>query len=170
MKVKVNECLSCADCEFNAEFSCSYCDERPAFCPKHFVSHLLREHYNDRQAETQACEVARNMRFPENHPCKWHERDDPVIQDPNPENHMPPGCQNCGSMYPTKDCEGTALGPGCGLEFIDWGDRNFDDVIAGPYVTSSGDLYCMRCGPQMDAEEEESEYEEYDYDPDHTTW
>lgn len=165
--MEINECLSCADCEFNAEFACSYCDARPAFCPKHFVSHLLREHYNDRVAETQAREVARNMKFPEHHPCKWHEGDDPIIQDPNPENYSAPGCQNCGAMYPTKECEDTTLGPGCGLEFLDWQSKGFDDVIAGPYVTSSGDLYCTRCGPRMDEEEEAAIDEDYPYDFDY---
>lgn len=70
-------------------------------------------------------------------------------------------------MYPTKDCEDTPLGPGCGLEFLDWEDKNFDDVIAGPYVTTSGDLYCQRCGPRMDEEEEEAVDEDYPYDFDY---
>lgn len=164
--MKISECLSCADCEFHAEFSCSYCEAHPAFCPRHFVSHLLRDHYNNRTAEQQACEVARSMRFPEHHPCKWHEGDDPVIQDPVPENYMAPGCQNCGAMYPTKDCGDTQLGPGCGLEFLDWDNKGFDVVIAGPYVTTSGDLYCTRCGPRMDEEEESAIDEEYAYDYD----
>lgn len=169
-KMKIDECLSCADCEFNAEHACSYCDARPAFCSKHFVRHLVYEHYNNRAAELQGCEVARAMQFPERHPCKWHEGDDPVIQDPNdPENYMPPGCCNCGAMYPTKDCEDTPLGPGCGLEFLDWGDKSRDDVMAGPYVTASGDLYCMRCGPEMDEREEQEceneNYYEFDYLP-----
>ena len=71
--MKITECLSCTDCEFNAKFPCSYCEAHPAFCPRHFVSHLLREHYNNRNAELQACEVARGMGFPEHHPCKWQD-------------------------------------------------------------------------------------------------
>lgn len=168
--MKIDECLSCSECEFNAEHVCAYCESRPTFCPKHFVRHLVYEHYNNRNAELQGCEVARAMRFPEHHPCKWHEGDDPIVQDPNDlENYMPPGCCNCGAMYPTKDCKDTLLGLGCGLEFLDWSDKSRDDVMAGPYVTASGDLYCMRCGPEMD-EREEQEYEdegyyEFDYLP-----
>lgn len=53
------------------------------------------------------------------------------------------------------------------MEFLDWEDRSFDDVIAGPYVTTGGDLACMRCGPQQDHEAEESEGDECDYPMDY---
>lgn len=97
--------------------------------------------------------------LPENHPCKWHEGDTPIVQDPDLDLYMAPGCQECGAMYYTKDCAG------CGLEFLDWSDRSFDDVMAGPYASASGDLYCARCGPRHDREAERAEDEEnYDYD------
>lgn len=165
MKAHIKECLSCADCEFNAEHDCAWCENKPAFCRGHYVKHLALEHWGIREAEERACNLSRGTIYPEHHPCKWHEGDDPIIQDPNPENYLAPGCQNCGTMYPTKECEQTDFGPGCGLEFLDWEDRSFDDVIAGPYVTSSGDLYCMRCGPRIDEEREELQYEDiYDYE------
>lgn len=75
--------------------------------------------------------------------CKWHEGDDPIDME-----YGPPGCQGCGNLYKVKDCEG------CGETFIDWGSRGYDDVISAPYVTASGDLYCARCGPGYDEEDE----------------
>lgn len=88
--------------------------------------------------------------------CIWHLNDQPV-------DHSI-GCEYCGTLLSTVDCKN------CGKTFIDWEDSSFDDVIAGPYVTSSGDLACMRCGPQQErqrevAEEEDAEYL-YDYDDD----
>jgi hypothetical protein len=148
----------------NAEHDCAYCSEHPCFCKGHFVQHLALKHWDIRDAEERACVLMREATFPEGHPCKWHERDTPIIQDPYPDNYMPPGCQNCGAMYPTKECEDTDIGKGCGLEFLDWQSRGFDDVIAGPYVTTSGDLYCTRCGPRTDEEEEDGYEPDYYFD------
>jgi len=64
-------------------------------------------------------------------------------------------------MLSTKDCEN------CGRTFIDWDDRTADDVIAGPYVLSSGDLMCMSCGPQNDRERERAAEGEYAYPGDY---
>lgn len=76
--------------------------------------------------------------------CEWHENDEPIDM----ENDGPPGCQGCGNLYKVKDCQG------CGETFIDWGSKGYDDVISAPYVTMSGDLYCARCGPGCDEDEE----------------
>jgi hypothetical protein len=45
-------------------------------------------------------------------------------------------CQHCGRM-------------------IDWDMVGFDDVCSGPYVTDSGDLFCIPCGRRVQQEEEE---------------
>jgi len=37
-----------------------------------------------------------------------------------------------------------------------------DDIIGPAYVTSSGDLYCRRCGSAHDRTEEEEEDGDYD--------
>lgn len=58
-------------------------------------------------------------------------------------------------MYATRDCEK------CGKTFLDWKARGYDDVIAGPYVTSSGDMYCARCGPAHDRAQEQHESDEF---------
>ena len=74
-------------------------------------------------------------------PCKWHEGEEPgkpLI-----------GCQQCSRPYPMKTC------PGCGMEFIDWEAPGDPDVFVKPYVTSSGDLFCEHCGPEMDREDVE---------------
>lgn len=81
--------------------------------------------------------------------CEWHKDDQPVL--------VGIGCEYCGTMYSTKTCEG------CKREFLDWEDRSFDDMIAGPYVSESGDLMCVRCGPHNDREREEAAEDEYDY-------
>jgi DNA-directed RNA polymerase subunit RPC12/RpoP len=83
--------------------------------------------------------------------CKWHKSEKPI------EDGETVGCPNCGTMLSTKDCEG------CGKEFLDWEDRSFDDIIAGPYATASGDLACMRCGPRDDGRREEAEDQEAVY-------
>ena len=70
--------------------------------------------------------------------CKWHEQDEPV----GPEGI---GCQDCGKMLATKTCLA------CGKEFLDWEDRNHDDILSGPYVTEAGDLCCISCGRIEDA-------------------
>lgn len=80
--------------------------------------------------------------------CKWHEGEDSIDR-----NEVPPGCQNCGTLYDTKTCKG------CGLEFLDWESSGFDDVIAPPRVDSYGDLCCERCLSGIEwsiAEQEES--------------
>lgn len=159
----IQTCYGCMICELNAEHDCAYCDNHPCFCRGHFVQHLALAHWDIRDAEERACSLARESKYAEHHPCKWHEGDTPIIQDPDPENYLAPGCSNCGTMYPTKECEDTAFGKGCGLEYLDWGEKAFDDVIAGPYVTTSGDLYCFRCGPRMDEEEEQADDEDYYY-------
>jgi DNA-directed RNA polymerase subunit RPC12/RpoP len=54
-------------------------------------------------------------------------------------------------MLSTKTCAG------CRQDFLDWEDHSFDDIIAGPYCSLSGDLMCTRCGPQSDARAEDAE-------------
>jgi len=161
MNTEIRECLACSICEFNAEHDCSYCEaSRPVFCRAHYVQHLAGSHFGNRDAEERVYSLTRETKFPEGHPCKWHEGDTPILQDPDPEMYVAPGCSNCGTMYPTKDCEDTDIGKGCKLEFLDWEDKGFDDIMAGPYVTTSGDLYCQRCGPRMDEEEDDDVYED----------
>jgi len=77
--------------------------------------------------------------------CQWHKREEPI------QDGQTPGCCNCGRLYDTKDC------PGCGKEFLDWEWEGVDDVIAAPYATSSGDVYCRGCGPRIDREAEAAE-------------
>ena len=57
------------------------------------------------------------------------------------------GCQNCGRLI--------------------WGDsKGYDDIASGPYVTESGDLFCIPCGREMDsAEREQAESDYPDFDP-----
>lgn len=50
----------------------------------------------------------------------------------------------------------------CGIEVCFDIDRR-DDFIAPAYVTGGGDLYCSRCGREIDEEEEDS-YNKFDYD------
>lgn len=42
----------------------------------------------------------------------------------------------------------------CG-RIIDWDMVGYDDVCSGPYVTDSGDLFCIPCGRRYQQEEEE---------------
>ncbi len=58
------------------------------------------------------------------------------------------GCQNCGRL-------------------IDKSAKGYDDVVLAPYVTESGDLYCIPCGREQDrAQREVDEAEGFgDYDP-----
>ena len=53
-------------------------------------------------------------------------------------------CQDCGKLI----CFDVKVG---------------DDVLRPAYVTSSGDLFCDRCGSRYDAEEERMAEEEADY-------
>jgi len=75
-------------------------------------------------------------------PCSWHRGDQPVDEGV--------GCQSGCGMYAVDDCRG------CGLTFLDWSVRGHDDVIVGPYATTSGDLHCTKCGPRLDREAEEA--------------
>lgn len=163
----IHECFSCAadDCGLNVERACGYddCDgSEPRYCRRHFISHLAGTHPKNHNAQDEARKLVADGKYPEGHPCKWHEGDEPTeIEDESVDNYMPPGCSYCGTMLSTKTCDN------CAMEFLDWEDRSFDDVIAGPYVTTSGDLACMRCGPRMDHDAEEAESEEYDYPMDY---
>lgn len=58
------------------------------------------------------------------------------------------GCQNCGRL-------------------IDKSAKGYDDIVSAPYVTESGDLYCIPCGREVDrAQEEADEADGFgDYDP-----
>ena len=48
-----------------------------------------------------------------------------------------------------------------------WGDaKGYDDIVSGPYVTESGDLFCIPCGREMDRADREAAEDEYpDFDP-----
>lgn len=81
--------------------------------------------------------------------CTWHAGDEAV--------HPSIGCEYCGNMIATRQCEN------CRRYFMDWEDSSFDDVVAGPYVSESGDLMCMRCGPFHDEQSRNAEEEEADY-------
>lgn len=64
-------------------------------------------------------------------------------------------CENCekeDSGYYCQDC-GRALCDDM---------KGGDDVYAAPYVTASGDLFCVFCGPAYDDEEEYDEYDLFD--------
>jgi hypothetical protein len=65
----------------------------------------------------------------------------------------PASCQDCGRMI----CWDHESGTG-------------DDVITRPYVTASGDVYCVRCGSRMDQEEDDAINEEGGYDPYFDNW
>jgi hypothetical protein len=85
--------------------------------------------------------------------CAWHEGAEGRKVGPDDDPHE--GCQNCGKLIETKDCAG------CGLTFLDFSIKDFDDVISGPFVTSDGDLMCIPCGRHheqavRDAEDAES--------------
>lgn len=85
--------------------------------------------------------IARNRR----NLCAWHRGATAESMDPEP------GCQNCGITLSTRECTG------CRKSFLDFADRATDDVIARPYVTTSGDLYCASCGREMDRAEEQAD-------------
>lgn len=150
--VQINGCRSCSQCEFSIDTTCHFCESNAReLCNRHYREHLLAEHW-DKDTEDEITRVDKAIG------CSWHEGDDPLPKQSDKE-YIPPGCQNCGTMYLTRDCVM------CKREFLDWSNTSFDDVIAGPYITASGDLYCVRCGPQFD--EEEEEHKEFDYDPDY---
>lgn len=159
---QIRECFACTECELNVERGCNYddCDDKdPRYCLRHFISHLAGAHPQNHIAQEEARKLVAARKYPEGYPCKWHEGDEPTeIEDESVDNYFPPGCSYCGTMLSTKTCEN------CAMEFLDWSDKSFDDVIAGPYVSTSGDLMCMRCGPAHDHEAEEAEAEEWDYD------
>lgn len=57
-------------------------------------------------------------------------------------------CQNCGRLLYDD------LGPG------------YDDVVSEPFVTSSGDVYCIPCGRETEREMEDEEAEGFpEWDP-----
>lgn len=86
--------------------------------------------------------------------CEWHKGDEPLDVE------CEPGCPNCGKMIEWKTCEG------CHADFLDWSIRDFDDVISGPAVTSSGDFMCIPCARRHEAEEERALEEDAAYDAD----
>ena len=89
-----------------------------------------------------------------NNTCEWHKGEYAVF--------IGIGCDYCSSLLATKTCDN------CKQEFLDWDDKSFDDIIAGPYVSASGDLMCMKCGPYHDREAElinaAEDYDEPEYD------
>lgn len=86
-------------------------------------------------------------------PCDWHDGDTPLKPDETA------GCQGCGCLLETKVCDC------CKGEFLDYSARGSgDDIIRRPYVTTSGDLYCDRCGREHDRAEEEAQEDEGYYD------
>jgi hypothetical protein len=85
--------------------------------------------------------------------CKWHEGEEMLAIDQDGI-----GCPECGRMIATQICEG------CHNEYLDWLHKGWDDIIAGPAVTSSGDFCCTHCLPRIEREMEEQEEEDtYDY-------
>lgn len=86
-------------------------------------------------------------------PCDWHFGERPLDPDETV------GCQGCGCLLETKVCDC------CKGEFLDYSARGFgDDIIRRPYVTTSGDLYCDRCGREHDRAEEEAQEDDGYYD------
>jgi hypothetical protein len=79
--------------------------------------------------------------------CQWHAGDIPVEIDDTP------SCPNCQRLLATKLCSA------CGEEFLDWGHLDYDDVLAGPVASSSGDLSCTGCIGQVERELERAEDE-----------
>ena len=65
-------------------------------------------------------------------------------------NGEPIGCQDCGMMI-------------C-LDHV-----GSDDVISEPFVTTDGDVYCLRCGQsnqrEIDRLDDEDDYIDDDFDP-----
>ncbi len=64
-------------------------------------------------------------------------------------------------------CENDEFGmqscPDCG-KLICFDTKSGDDIIRPAYVTSSGDLYCDRCGSRHDRAEEEEYDDDSNYD------
>lgn len=80
-------------------------------------------------------------------PCEWHRDWEPDDDGPS--------CQDCGRLLAISQCEG------CGECFLDFRGQGYDDVVAAPAVTSSGDLVCVRCVRNYDDAEDEGG--DYDY-------
>ena len=59
--------------------------------------------------------------------------------------------------------EGSTSCQCCGC-LICWDVEQGDDVLRRAYATASADLYCDRCGRDMDRAEEEEYEEDLDYD------
>jgi hypothetical protein len=62
------------------------------------------------------------------------------------------GCQSCGRL----------------IFLTEPGEKpGYDDVCSSPYVTESGDLFCIPCGREMDRAQREADEEDYypDFDP-----
>jgi hypothetical protein len=87
--------------------------------------------------------------------CEGHRHDIPVTEPSEENGYAPIGCPECGHMIATTQC------PYCKLWFIDWGHDTFDDVIAGPNVTSSGDFCCTYCNGFESESYDDDFYEDY---------
>lgn len=86
--------------------------------------------------------------------CQWHKGDTPVSYDPAPDSSVAYAyCPECGCMLDTKDCLR------CGMSFLDFSAQGFDDIMAAPCVTNSGDMTCVRCCTRSNEEEERDEAE-----------
>ena len=93
--------------------------------------------------------------------CAWHEGlEGRKVDYDDPADSPYEGCSHCGRLLETKDCKG------CGLTFLDWSAKGYDDVLSAPCATPAGDLCCIPCARRAEREEEEACEEEYDdYDP-----
>lgn len=90
--------------------------------------------------------------------CKWHEGMEVVDW-----NGSPASCPDCGCLLDTKQCRR------CGKDFLDFNSNSFDDVMAAPTVTESGDLVCVRCARNYDNPDDQYDddyggYDELDRD------
>lgn len=97
--------------------------------------------------------LLRVVLFPWRPACKWHRGDEAVDWE-----ESPPSCPECGCLIHTKECRR------CGLDFMDWRSTSWDDVMAAPGFTSSGDFMCIRCAERHEEAEQESYDEEGGYD------
>lgn len=89
--------------------------------------------------------------------CKWHKGEYPMTYDPGPDTSIAQAyCPECGCMLDTKTCER------CGIGFLNWEAKGFDDIMAAPSVTESGDLMCVCCCKRWQ-EDEDEEYARGDY-------
>jgi hypothetical protein len=63
------------------------------------------------------------------------------------------------------DDDGVQSCPDCG-KLICFDTKFGDDIMRPAFVTSSGDLYCDRCGKEHERaeEEEHDDFEDYDFD------